>query len=415
MMESKLSYSKSFLDRRKFIKSAGIGAATIAMSPRFAFAEGLNERKIRMGIIGGRFGADFHFHEHPNCIVEAVSDLIPKRREHLMSVYQCNKSYESLEILLKDPKVEAVYIATGVPDHARHTIDSLKAGKHVLCAVPVAMTLEECDEVLTTVKKTGLTYMMAETSIWMQTMISAKEFYKTRAFGNLISAAAQYNHPGIESLAIVDGKRTWRYGFPPIHYITHCTSFLIGLTNERLTEVTCIGWGDNDPICKDNVYDNPFWNGSAFFKTSNGISFRAEVNWKGALRRGERAEWHGDKMSLIMSHGVMSKTVLVKSGERLVKDSGGFSVAENHVEEFIAPEWWRTDMLPKPLQHNSGHDGSHTFITHEFIDAIINNRKPEVDIYQAIAFTSPGIVAHQSALKGGELLKIPSFDDEKSN
>ena len=67
-------------------------------------------------------------------------------------------------------------------------------------------------------------------------------------------------------------------------------------------------------------------------------------------------------------------------------------------------------MLPEPLRHNSGHEGSHAFITHEFIDSLINDRQPEVDIYQAIAFTAPGIVAHQSALKGGELLKIPSFD-----
>jgi hypothetical protein len=33
-----------------------------------------------------------------------------------------------------------------------------------------------------------------------------------------------------------------------------------------------------------------------------------------------------------------------------------------------------------------------------------------VDVYEAVAFTAPGIVAHQSALKGGEQMKIPSFD-----
>jgi len=42
--------------------------------------------------------------------------------------------------------------------------------------------------------------------------------------------------------------------------------------------------------------------------------------------------------------------------------------------------------------------------------AVIEDREPLVDVYEAIAMTAPGIVAHQSALKDGEQLKIPSFD-----
>lgn len=66
-------------------------------------------------------------------------------------------------------------------------------------------------------------------------------------------------------------------------------------------------------------------------------------------------------------------------------------------------------MLPAPLRHNSGHEGSHCFITHEFVDAVLHQRRPAVDVYEAVAYTAPGIVAHQSALKDGELLKIPDF------
>ena len=50
------------------------------------------------------------------------------------------------------------------------------------------------------------------------------------------------------------------------------------------------------------------------------------------------------------------------------------------------------------------------FLTHEFIDALVNERKPTVDIYEALAYTVPGIIAHQSALAGGKQMKIPSFD-----
>lgn len=45
----------------------------------------------------------------------------------------------------------------------------------------------------------------------------------------------------------------------------------------------------------------------------------------------------------------------------------------------------------------------------EFVDAILRNRKPWVDVAQALNMTVAGIVAHQSALKNGELMKIPQY------
>ena len=56
-----------------------------------------------------------------------------------------------------------------------------------------------------------------------------------------------------------------------------------------------------------------------------------------------------------------------------------------------------------------GHGGSHGYLCHEFISAILQDRKPLVDIAMALNLTVAGIVAHQSALKDGELLKIPQY------
>ena len=88
-------------------------------------------------------------------------------------------------------------------------------------------------------------------------------------------------------------------------------------------------------------------------------------------------------------------------------ESAMFKTDKNHGSRVNV--WWKTDMLPEPLRHNSGHGGSHTFLTHEFIDALTHSRKPTVDIVEALAYTVPGIVAHESALRGGELLKIPQW------
>lgn len=406
-----MSLKKTTLHRRKFIGLSGLTAAGMLLSPRFAFAEEtVSDRKIRIGIIGGRFGASFYFHEHPNCIVEAVSDLRSERRDVLMKTYHCSKSYESLEKLLTDKNIDAVFIATGAPDHARHVLAALNAGKHVLCAVPAAMNLEECAALRDAVKRTGLTYMMAETTAFRQNTISVQKMFGEGKFGTIFSAAAEYNHPGLEVLFFEDGAPTWRHGFPPMHYPTHCTAFLTSVTGERLTEVSCMGWGDGSELLKNNPYNNPFWNETAFFKTSKGNPFRVEVNWRGALHEVERGEWRGDKMSFFSASQPGEQHTIIHAADTIGRDDAGFKHKQASVEKYNQPQWWQTDMLPQPLRHDSGHDGSHPFITHEFIDALINNRSPKVNIYEALAYTAPGIVAHQSALKNGEYMKIPGFD-----
>jgi predicted dehydrogenase len=399
--------------RRGFL-GAVAGALIV---PAFARAEagagaeaGAPARKLRVGVVGGRFGLSFQFHEHPDCIVQAVSDLRPDRRAALAKTYRCEKSYESLEKLILDSQVDAVAIFTPAPDHVRHVCAALNAGKHVLCAVPAAYTLEECHELLDTVKRTGLTYMMAETSHWQQLTISARQLYRDGKFGRLFFTESEYHHPGLEVLFVEDGQRTWRYGFPPMHYPTHCTAHLIGVSGERLTEVSCIGWGDDDPILKDNVYKNPFWNETAMFQTDRGNGFRVAVWWRGAMRGCERAQYYGQKMSFFFDHPNGLGPVIVRSGKQTEKDSGGFARDMAEFEQYKEVAWWKTDLLPPPLRHDSGHQGSHCFITHEFVDACRRQRKPAVDVHEALAYTAPGIVAHQSALRGGERMNIPSFD-----
>src|SRR5438093_9798700 len=154
------------LNRREFL--AGMGTATIAAGVSNALTSDAAEptlpaptsdRKIRIGVVGGNFGCAFYWQEHPNCQVAAVSDLRPDRRDRLSKTYHCDRQHESLEKLILDEEVEAVAVFTPAPDHVRHCVAALKAGKHVLCAVPAAMTLEECARLRDTVKQTGLTFM----------------------------------------------------------------------------------------------------------------------------------------------------------------------------------------------------------------------------------------------------------------
>jgi len=408
---------KNPLSRRGFLKKVSVAAGSTLVANSEAFsaespAKNSSEdsgRKIRMGVVGGRFGLSFFWHQHPNCEVVAVSDLRPERLDRLVEVYGCDRKFESLEKLVLADDIEAVGIFTPAPDHVRHCKLALESGKHVVCAVPAAMNLEECQSLIDTVEKTGLTFMMAETSYYQQPTISARKFFKEGDFGNIFSTESEYHHPGLEELWFEKGKPTWRHGLPPMHYPTHCTSHLISITGERLTEVSCLGWGDDDPMIRNNPYDNPFWNETAFFKTDKGNPFRVQIYWKGAHAGGERAQWYGDKMSFFFPNPNGLGAVVVHSGKLTEKDDGGYERQRSEITRYEQPMWWKTDLLPKPLRHNSGHQGSHTFLTHEFIDALVHERRPLIDVYEAVSYTAPGIVAHQSSLKGGERLKIPDF------
>ena len=411
MNDFKLEKNNKNRSRREFIKSSSMATVGLALASNKVFMSPSKSSKLRIGIVGGRFGTSFQFHEHPNCIVEAVSDLRPERREKLMSVYKCSKSYNSLEQLVLDKNIDAVAIFTEGPNHLKHVLECLSHGKHVLCAVPAIWgSIDEAEILFEAVKKSGLIYMMAETSYYQQFTISARKFYEEGRFGEMFYCESEYQHDGLEKLYYENGNRTWRYGVAPMHYPTHCTAHLISVTGERLQKVACNGWGDNNQILKDNNYNNPFWNESAMFTTNKGKGFRVNVWWKGAHLGCERAQWIGDKMSFYSSNPLGIKSTIINSSNQLGKDDAGFVRTDSKVEQYEQVKWWETDMLPKPLRHNSGHHGSHTFITHEFVNACINGRKPTVDIHEALAYTVPGIIAHESALKGGESLSIPQFD-----
>jgi len=358
---------------------------------------------VRMGILGGGFGGAFQWHLHPNCKVEAVCDLSEERRKRAAEIYKCSKTYCTLDEMLKDRDVDAVAVFSGAPDHVKHAAACMEAGKHVISAVPACVSLEQAVVLLECQKRTGMTYMMAETSYYHPLAISARKFFAEGAFGDLFYTEAEYHHSGMEySLwRDKDGRPTWRHGLPPMLYPTHCTAFLVGVTGERLTEVTCVGWGDGDPIMDGNPYNNKFWSETALFKTDRGHAFRAAIYWRGAFGGCERAQWYGSKMSLFEPHPNGVGPVIRRS----IHEGG---TERREFEPYQVPDW-KAEMLPEPLRLNVGHEGAEPFLTHEFVDAILHDRKPAIDIHEALAYTIPGIIAHMSAERGGVQMAIPDF------
>lgn len=343
----------------------------------------ISDRKIRVGIVGfgtSRFGAAFGFQDHPNVEVVAVSDLYPDRCAALAKACRCTKTYSSLEELVKDDSIEAVFVATDAPSHARHALEVLRHGKHVAVAVPAIFgSLEEADNLFETVKKSGKKYMMFETSIFHDELYAMRQIYNAGGLGKLLYSEGEYFHYMPETLPSYKG---WRIGVPPQFYPTHSNAYYIGVTGGSFTEVSCLGMKsllkDFQPI--SNSYKNPFATEIAIFRTSEGGMSRMAVSWDTPGDSGERGRIRGQKGSFYGKYEGIDK------------------VLTNQARPGLPP-----GVSP------GGHGGSHGRLTDEFVSAILQDRNPLVDIVMSLNLTVPGIVAHQSAMNDGELLKIPQF------
>jgi len=248
--------------RRSFLQTLGWGAAALGLEqstraedkPIQGFEKAatspdaskgwtpISDRKIRVGIVGYgvcRFGAAFGFQNHPNVQVTAVSDLFPDRCAALAKACRCEKTYPSLEELVKDDTLEAVFVATDAPSHPRHCIEVLKHGKHVASAVPAAYgSLEDADRLFEAVRSTGRKYMMFETSYFHEDLHAMRQIYNAGGFGKLIYSEGEYYHYTQQP---IDSYKKWRTGSPPQWYPTHSNAYYVGVTAGSFTEVCCMG------------------------------------------------------------------------------------------------------------------------------------------------------------------------------
>src|SRR5215469_5274147 len=212
------------ISRRLFIQIATAGASVLAL-PNLALSQErtiqgfektletantskgwqpISDRKLRVGIVGYgvcQFGAAFGFQDHPNVEIVAVSDLFPERCSELAKACRCPKTYPSLEELVKDDKIEAVFVATDAPSHVRHCIEVLKHGKHVASAVPAVFgSLEDAEKLFHAVKASGHKYMMFETSCFHEDLHAMRQIYNAGGLGKLVYSEGEYYHYGAEAL-----------------------------------------------------------------------------------------------------------------------------------------------------------------------------------------------------------------------
>jgi predicted dehydrogenase len=368
----------------------------------------VGNQQVRGGMIGLGFGAEFLpiYQMHPNTTVAGICRRNEEELNKVGDALGIEKRYTQYEKVLADPDIDFVHINSPIPDHAWMSIEALKAGKHVMCTVPMATTIKECEQICDLVAQTGLKYMMAETVVYSREFLFIKEMYDQGELGKIQYMKA--SHP-----QDMDGWPEYWERMIPMHYATHVVSPVLGLVNGRAEYVSCFGSG----AVRDDIREK---SGNSFAVESCHIKIAdSDISsqiWRflydTARQYRESFDVYGTKKSF--------EWTLVEGEEHVLHTA---KKPEPEIPSRVAvPDY--AHLLPEEIRaftqtiedadhlsfvQGGGHGGSHPHLVNEFVRALIDDRDPWPNAVTSANWTCVGICAHESATKGGEIIRLPAF------
>jgi len=379
-----------------------------------------SDKKVRIAIVGLGFGAEFIpiYQAHPSAEMYAVCRRNKTELDKCADKYGIPKRYTRYEDLLADPDVDAVHINSPIPDHGPQTIAALKAGKHVACTVPMATTKDQIREIVELQRQVGKVYMMMETVVYSREYLFAKELYEKGELGRIQFLRGSHQQD-------MDGWPDYWPGLPPMWYATHCVSPCLAILSKSgspalADAVSCYGSGR---IREELVpkYGSPFAVETATFSV-RGSDVCAEVTrslFDVARQYRESFDVSGSRKSFEWQQ-VENEDPVIHTKSTLEKP-----LAEPEIPTRVkVPDY--ADRLPAPIQRftkpaaiqdadhlsflqGGGHGGSHPHLIHNFLEAVLGAQPAFPDAPTSANWTLVGICAHESALKGGEQVKIPAY------
>lgn len=380
------------------------------------------QKKLKVAVVGLNFGGEFPeiYREHPHVESVALCELDKTKLNSYSTILGYDECYDSFDALLESD-VDAVHITTGIPSHHELTVKVLRAGKHCACTVPMGVSLEELCDIVRVQKETGKNYMMMETTIYGYQCLYVKKLMEQGEIGDI-----QYMR-GIHFQDMESWPAYWM-GLPPMHYATHAVAPLLYLSKAVPETVRCYGSGvmradltkqygnpypvetacvtfKNRPFVADitrSLFEVAHDYVEGFTILGNRGSF--EWNVEGELPRVSRFVDGREISGLFYDRGRDIHTVQIKCPD----------VRDEYLPESIRRFTDSCTIIDPKNPHKSitqggAHHGSHPYMVNEFVNSIVEARRPEVDAVTAAYWTAVGICAHQSAMNGGTVVKIPDF------
>ena len=391
---------------------------------------------MQVGVCGtGAFAKSFIplFKAHPDVDRVVLCDLDAEKLKEQSERFEIPDTCPSLDLLCESD-VDAIAIITQHHLHGPQAVQALRSGKHVYSAVPSAISLEEMTALVQAVEETGQIYMIGETSYYYPCAIYCRSRFQNGDFGHIVYGEAEYCHDYVHGMYAVAQWRhgkDWEkhFGMPPLYYPTHSTSMIVSVTGAHVTHLSAMGFvdrhEDNLYARKDNVWKNPFSNETMLCRMSDGSTVRINefrrIGHPGTV--GMRL--YGTEASY--EEQVGSQVWITKNRDETIDLSAELScegVPIGQVEGEMAKvtgadgthqgasSVHAVDLLPRSfIGLPNGHRGSHQFLVHDFVTSCTNGSTPPNNVWQAARYVIPGLIGHESALKGGELLDVPDLGD----
>ena len=191
------------LSRREFFKDLGkIGGGGVLLSS-FPWLQSCSEEakqqisqeKIRIGFIGTGSRGQYHLNNLktiPCAEIVALCDNYEPNLKVASALYPKAKLYDDYHRLLEQKDVQAVMIATPLYEHARMTMDSLSAGKHVFCEKSMAMTPQDCLDMYKAFKQSGKVLFIGQQRLYDKKYIRAMEMIHSGLLGDITAIRAYW-------------------------------------------------------------------------------------------------------------------------------------------------------------------------------------------------------------------------------
>ena len=303
----------------------------------------------------------------------------------------------------------------------------MESGKHVYSAVPIVTIpdgdeiLDWCAKLIDTSVSTGQNYMLGETTYYRPQTMYCRRKAAEGAFGQFVYAEGEYYHDVDHGLREVkarrEGSRTGKAWLKtleekysgvmagPMHYPTHSTSGPVCVMNAHAVKVSAFPFFSTT---RDDWHGDAPANETALFKMSNNAHVRICEYREIGLRGREIFRVYGNEASF------ENDTWETKyDTEEVSLDQMRDPLPDEVVEAFSAEHFAGIDRAALSEQERKdflgGHGGSHAHLVHEFVSAIVENRQPVINIWEASRYMVMGVMAHKSALRDGEALDVPDF------
>jgi predicted dehydrogenase len=370
---------------------------------------------VRVAIVGLGFGAEFIpiYQAHPDAEMYAICRRNERELHACGEQFGVAKRFADYRQLLKDPNVDAVHINSPIPEHAWMSVEALQAGKHVACTVPMATSVEDCRRIVQAQRKSGKVYMMMETVVYSREYLFAKELYDRGELGRIQFLRGSHQQD-------MDGWPEYWPGLPPMWYATHCVSPCLAILSNpaegrvALAErVVCHGSGRiREELI--NKYNSPFAVETATFSIG-GSDVVAEVTrslFDTARQYRESFDVTASNVSFEWQQVEGEDPVLHTRGlpepqvPRRVKVPDYAGRLPESIRKFTGAIHDATHLS---FLQGAGHGGSHPHLAHNFLMAVLGKQPAFPDAPTSANWTAVGLCAHESAMKGGEPVKIPDL------